>query len=71
MKVVSFARTSRAVSSGTAAPAKRIGRAWVSMLRIWLVKISPAIGRLAGRTTLVGNGRTRDVIGQTIARPVF
>src|ERR1700731_539676 len=41
------------------------------MLRMWLVKISPAIGKLEGRTTLVGNGRTRDVIGQTIANPVF
>jgi hypothetical protein len=41
------------------------------MLRMWLVRISPAIGNLEGRTTLVGNGRTRDVIGQTIARPVF
>src|SRR6266850_4825853 len=48
-----------------------MGRACVSMLRMWLVKISPAIGRPEGRTTLVGNGRTRDVIGQTIASPVF
>jgi hypothetical protein len=29
------------------------------MLRIWLVRISPAIGKLESRTTLVGNGRTR------------
>jgi hypothetical protein len=36
-----------------------------------LVRISPAIGKLEGSTTLVGKGRTRDVIGQTIARPVF
>src|SRR5713101_5032883 len=27
--------------------------------------------RPGGRTTLVGNGRTRDVIGQTMAKPVF
>src|SRR5579864_626290 len=48
-----------------------MGRAIVSMLRIWLVNISPAIGRPAGRTTLVGNGRTRDVIGHTTAKPVL
>src|SRR6266481_6268084 len=48
-----------------------MGRAIVSMLRIWLVRISPVIGRPGGRTTLVGNGRTRDVIGQTMAKPVF
>jgi hypothetical protein len=41
------------------------------MLRTWLIRISPMIGRPAGKTTLVGNGRTRDVIGQTTARPVF
>jgi hypothetical protein len=48
-----------------------MGRAWVSMLRMWLVRISPAIARPGGSTTLVGNGRTREVIGQTTARPVF
>src|SRR5216683_4635850 len=48
-----------------------MGRAIVSMLRIWLVRISPVIGRPGGRRTLVGNGRTRDVIGQTMAKPVF
>src|SRR5712664_1102980 len=45
-----------------------MGRAIVSMLRIWLVRISPVIGRPGGRTTLVGNGRTRDVMGQTMAK---
>src|SRR5438045_6203687 len=41
------------------------------MLRMWLVRISPETGSPAGSTTLVGNGRTRDVIGHTTARPVF
>jgi hypothetical protein len=39
------------------------------MLRMWLVRISLAIGEVKGRTTLVGNGGTRG--GQTIATPVF
>jgi hypothetical protein len=38
---------------------------------MWLVKISPPTGSPGGSTTLVGNGRTREVIGQTTARPVF
>jgi hypothetical protein len=70
MKAANFARTSRAVSAGTAAPAYRTGRAWISMLRMWLVSISPDTDRPAGKTTLVGKGRTREVIGQTTARPV-
>jgi len=41
------------------------------MLRIWLVSTSPTTGRPSGNTTLVRNGRTRDVIGQTTAKPVF
>src|SRR6202045_3170581 len=41
------------------------------MLRMWLVRTSPLIGKPRGRTMLVGNGRTRDVIGQTTAKPVF
>src|SRR5437764_7796785 len=40
------------------------------MLRTWPVNTSPAIGRPAGSTTLVPNGRTREVIGQTIANSV-
>ena len=34
----------------------------MSMLRIWLIKISPMIGNPDGSTTLVGNGWTSDVI---------
>jgi len=55
---------------GTRAPTGVMGRAVVSMLRTWLVRISPAIGRPSGRTVLVGNGRTREAIGQTIAKCV-
>src|SRR5215470_14752310 len=40
------------------------------MLRTWLVKISPETGSPAGSTTLVPKGRTREVIGQTIANSV-
>src|SRR5207249_3479797 len=40
------------------------------MLRTWLVKISPATGNPGGNTTLVPKGRTREVIGQTIANSV-
>src|SRR6266566_2560972 len=40
------------------------------MLRTWLVRTSPTIGRPEGNTTLVPNGRTREVIGQTIANSV-
>src|SRR5665213_3266497 len=43
----------------------------MSILRTWLIRISPAIGKSGGKRTLVGNGRTRDVIGQTTARLVF
>lgn len=43
----------------------------LSMLQIWRVRISPLIGKPGGRTTLVGNGHTRDVIGQTTAKPVY
>src|ERR1700686_4722388 len=46
-------------------------RAIVSMLRIWLISISPAIGSPGGRTTLVGNGRIWDVIGHTTTKPVL
>ena len=41
------------------------------MLRMWLIRISPATGRPGGSTTLVGKGRTREVIGQTTANPVL
>src|SRR6266436_7182017 len=40
------------------------------MLRTWLVRISPETGNPGGNTTLVPNGRTREVIGQTIANSV-
>src|SRR5438132_10217539 len=40
------------------------------MLRAWLVKISPETGSPVGSTTLVPKGRTREVIGQTIANSV-
>src|SRR6266404_9351691 len=40
------------------------------MLRTWLVKISPETGSPTGSTTLVPRGRTREVIGQTIANSV-
>src|SRR6266404_352180 len=40
------------------------------MLRTWLVKISPETGSPTGSTTLVPKGRTRAVIGQTIANSV-
>src|SRR5438552_6808576 len=40
------------------------------MLRTWLVKISPETGSPVGSTTLVPKGRTREVIGQTIANSV-
>src|SRR5438876_1777104 len=40
------------------------------MLRTWLVKISPETGSPGGNTTLVPKGRTREVIGQTIANSV-
>ncbi len=43
----------------------RTGRASVSMLRRRLNKISPEIGSPSGRTTLVGKGLTRELIGQT------
>ena len=52
-------------------PVYRMGRTPVLMLRMWLVRISPAIARPDGRTTLVGNGRILLVIGQTMARPAF
>src|ERR1700693_1795745 len=41
------------------------------MLRMWLARISPVICRSDGRTSLAGNDRTWDVIGQTTANPVF
>ena len=41
------------------------------MLRRWLRRISPEIGRPSGSTTLVGKGLTREVIGQTKAKPVL
>src|SRR5438270_9916078 len=47
-----------------------MGRASVSMLRTWLVKISPETGSPIGSTTLVPKGRMREVIGQTIANSV-
>src|SRR5437868_14413134 len=40
------------------------------MLRTWLASISPATGNPGGSTTLVPNGRTREVIGQTMANSV-
>src|SRR5437868_14477199 len=40
------------------------------MLRTWLASISPATGNPGGSTTLVPKGRTREVIGQTIANSV-
>src|SRR5580693_732293 len=40
------------------------------MLRTWLVRISPVIGKPGGSTTLVPKGRTCEVIGQTIANSV-
>jgi hypothetical protein len=40
------------------------------MLRTWPVRISPEIASPVGRTTLVPNGRTREVIGQTMANSV-
>src|SRR6266481_3333493 len=40
------------------------------MLRTWLVRISPETGNPGGNTTLVPNGRTREVIGQTMANSV-
>src|ERR1700751_1471859 len=40
------------------------------MLRTWLVKISPETGSPIGSTMLVPKGRTREVIGQTIANSV-
>jgi hypothetical protein len=40
------------------------------MLRTWLVRISPVIGKPGGNTTLVPNGRIRDVIGHTMANSV-
>src|SRR5271170_837265 len=40
------------------------------MFRTWLVKISPEIGSPGGNTTLVPKGRTREIIGQTIANSV-
>src|SRR5215469_5661967 len=40
------------------------------MLRTWLVNISPETGSPIGSTTLVPKGRTREVIGQTIADSV-
>jgi len=40
------------------------------MLRTWLVRISPLKGNPAGNTMLVPKGRTREVIGQTIANSV-
>src|SRR5271169_5469872 len=40
------------------------------MLRTWLVKISPETGNPGGNTTLVPKGRTREIIGQTIANSV-
>lgn len=51
-------------------PMNTIGRASVSMLRTWLVKISPEIGDPSGSTTLVPKGLTREVIGQTTANSV-
>src|SRR5215472_12239722 len=47
-----------------------MGRASVSMLRTWVVRISPETGSPGGNTTLVPKGRTREVIGQTIANSV-
>ena len=40
------------------------------MLRTCPVKISPEIGNPGGNTTLVPKGRTREVIGHTIANSV-
>src|SRR6266851_959299 len=40
------------------------------MLRTWLVRISPETGSPGGNTTLVPNGRMREVIGQTITNSV-
>jgi hypothetical protein len=59
------------LTGGTVAPVWCTDRARVSTRRTWLVNISPATGKPDGNTTLVGNGRTREVIGQAIARPMF
>lgn len=71
MRAASLARTRRAVSGGTLAPIGWIGRVLVSMLRRLLKRISPVIGKPSGKTTLVGNGLIRLVIGQTMTKPVF
>ena len=71
IRAASLVRTSRAVSAGISAPAYWIERARMSRLRRLLSRISPAIGRPSGKTTLVGNGRIRLVMGQTITKPVF
>jgi hypothetical protein len=53
-----------------------MNRAWYSIIMPKLkegrplVRISPPIGSPDGKTTLVGNGRTREVIGHTTAKPV-
>ncbi len=62
----SFARTSSSTRRGTAAPMTATGRASVSILRIWLVRISPVIGKPCGNTTLDANGRVLEVIGHTM-----
>ncbi len=47
---------------------KRTGLATVSMLRTWLVRISPATGKPGGSTTLEPKWRIVVVIGQTMAK---
>jgi hypothetical protein len=37
---------------------------------MWLVSTSPEMVKSSGRTVLLPNGRTRDVIGQTSAKPL-
>jgi len=69
MTAFSLARTSNAVGWLMAASAYRTGRTCVSMPRRWLTMIPRATGSPAGSATLVGHGRTREVIGQTPANP--
>ncbi len=63
-----FARTSPRMAAGTRQLSETTGRDIVSMLRTCPVKISPAIGKPGGNTTLVPNGLTRVVIGQTMVK---
>jgi len=42
-------------------------KAMVSILRTWLVKTSPLTANPSGSTTLEAKGRTRLVMGQTMA----